>query len=102
MPSVIVAAPPFSGELQPLLELAGGLVERGHEVTVLTGSRFEGRVAAPLVGGPRDRAPEPHVVREAVLDLLTNTEVRAAVDRLAADYARHDTMGTIEQLLFGP
>lgn len=45
MPSVIVAAPPFSGELQPLLQIAGGLVERGHEVTVLTASRFEGRAA---------------------------------------------------------
>ncbi len=56
MASVIVAAPPFRGELQPLLQIAGGLVERGHAVTVLTGSRFEGRVAdlgarfVPLTG----------------------------------------------------
>lgn len=56
MPSVIVAAPPFTGELQPLLQIAGGLVQRGHVVTVITGSRFGARVAAtgahfvPLTG----------------------------------------------------
>lgn len=46
MSSIIVAAPPVTGELQPLLQIAGGLVERGHTVTVLTGSRFGSQVAA--------------------------------------------------------
>lgn len=46
MPSVIVAAPPYTGELQPLLQVAEGLVQRGHQVTVLTGSRFDEKVAA--------------------------------------------------------
>ena len=56
MTSVIVAAPPYTGELQPLLQVAEGLVQRGHEVTVVTGSRFDARVAAtgarfvPLTG----------------------------------------------------
>lgn len=56
MPKIIVAAPPVTGELTPLLELASALAERGHEITVLTGSRFraavEGRglAFAPLSG----------------------------------------------------
>src|SRR3954454_15611786 len=40
MPKIIVAAPPITGELAPPLELARGLNHRGHQVTVLTGSRF--------------------------------------------------------------
>lgn len=56
MVSVIVAAPPFTGELQPLLQIAAGLVQRGHHVTMLTGSRFGAQVKttgarfAPLSG----------------------------------------------------
>ena len=46
MSSIIVTAPPWTGELQPLLQIAAGLVERGHTVTVLTGSRFGPQVAA--------------------------------------------------------
>jgi len=38
--SVIVAAPPFTGEMQPLRHIAIGLAQRGHRVTMLTGSRF--------------------------------------------------------------
>jgi UDP:flavonoid glycosyltransferase YjiC (YdhE family) len=45
--SVIVAAPPVFGETVPILELAAGLVKRGHSVTALVGSRFaESAVAA--------------------------------------------------------
>lgn len=57
MSKIIVAAPPITGELAPLLELARKLVGRGHDITVLTGSRFraavEGRGLAfsPLPGG---------------------------------------------------
>lgn len=50
MPSIIVAAPPNTGELQPLLQIAGGLVQRGHAVTVVTGSRFGAQVAATGAG----------------------------------------------------
>lgn len=56
MSSIIVAAPPVTGEVQPLLQIAGGLVQRGHAVTMVTGSRFGARVAAvgarlvPLTG----------------------------------------------------
>ena len=46
MSSIIVAAPPVTGELQPLLQIAASLVDRGHAVTVLTGSRFGPQVAA--------------------------------------------------------
>ncbi|WP_194894220.1 nucleotide disphospho-sugar-binding domain-containing protein [Catenulispora pinisilvae] len=44
MPKIIVAAPPVSGELAPLLELARRLAGRGHQITVLTGSRFRTEV----------------------------------------------------------
>ena len=40
MSSVIVAAPPVFGETVPVLEIAAGLVARGHSVTALVGSRF--------------------------------------------------------------
>jgi UDP:flavonoid glycosyltransferase YjiC (YdhE family) len=44
MAKIIVAAPPVTGELSPLLELARGLSGRGHHVTVVTGSRFRANV----------------------------------------------------------
>jgi UDP:flavonoid glycosyltransferase YjiC (YdhE family) len=45
MASIIMAAPPVTGELQPILQIAAALVQRGHHVTVLTGSRFGAQVA---------------------------------------------------------
>ena len=48
--SVIVAAPPFTGEMQPLLHLAAGLAQRGHRVTMLTGSRFRDSVSGAGIG----------------------------------------------------
>jgi len=44
MVKIIVAAPPITGELSPLLQLARGLAERGHHITVVTGSRFRADV----------------------------------------------------------
>jgi UDP:flavonoid glycosyltransferase YjiC (YdhE family) len=38
--SVIVASPPVFGETVPVLEIAAGLVRRGHSVTALVGARF--------------------------------------------------------------
>lgn len=46
MVSIVVAAPPWTGEMQPRLEIAGGLVDRGHQVTMITASRFGPQVAA--------------------------------------------------------
>jgi len=40
MAKIIIAAPPVTGELSPLLELGRGLSRRGHQITVVTGSRF--------------------------------------------------------------
>lgn len=40
MVSVIVATFPVYGETVPLLQIARGMVERGHDVTVVAGSRF--------------------------------------------------------------
>jgi len=54
--SVIIAAPAVWGELAPLLRIGAHLVGRGHEVTVISGSRFADRVRStgaaflPLVG----------------------------------------------------
>ncbi|MFF4751457.1 nucleotide disphospho-sugar-binding domain-containing protein [Streptomyces sp. NPDC002514] len=56
MSKIIVASPPITGELAPLLEVARGFTGRGHQVTVLTGSRFRTTVEgmglgfAPLTG----------------------------------------------------
>jgi UDP:flavonoid glycosyltransferase YjiC (YdhE family) len=53
---VIVLSIPFFGELSPMLEIARNLVDADHDVTVVTGSRFEDAVHAtgaafvPLVG----------------------------------------------------
>jgi UDP:flavonoid glycosyltransferase YjiC (YdhE family) len=40
MSRIIVAATPITGHVMPLLTIAQGLVKRGHDVTVLTGSKF--------------------------------------------------------------
>lgn len=40
MSLVIATATPFHGHVQPILTVAADLVRRGHEVVVLTGSRF--------------------------------------------------------------
>jgi MGT family glycosyltransferase len=45
MAKIIVATPPVTGELSPLLQLARGLAGRGHYITVVTGSRFRADVA---------------------------------------------------------
>jgi hypothetical protein len=44
MAKIIVVAPPITGELSPLQQLAGGLAGRGHHITMVTGSRFRDRV----------------------------------------------------------
>jgi UDP:flavonoid glycosyltransferase YjiC (YdhE family) len=44
MAKIIIAAPPITGELSPLLELGRGLARRGHQITVVTGSRFRADV----------------------------------------------------------
>ncbi len=56
MNRIIVAAPPIYGETMPLVQIAQSLAERGHDVIVLAGSRFEHAVTSsgvafrPLVG----------------------------------------------------
>jgi MGT family glycosyltransferase len=44
MAKIIVAAPPVTGEVSPLLQLARGLAGRGHHITFVTGSRFRADV----------------------------------------------------------
>ncbi len=46
MTSFIVTAPPLRGETAPMLQIASGLVDRGHQVTVVAGSRFSRQVSA--------------------------------------------------------
>ncbi|MGI5458526.1 glycosyltransferase [Streptomyces sp. CA-249302] len=46
MTLIIAAATPFHGHVQPVLAVASDLVRRGHEVVVLTGSRFAEDVRA--------------------------------------------------------
>ncbi|PJJ61431.1 nucleotide disphospho-sugar-binding domain-containing protein [Compostimonas suwonensis] len=56
MATYLVCSTPVHGHVAPVLGAAGHLVERGHRVIVLTGSRFADRVAAigaefrPLAG----------------------------------------------------
>lgn len=46
MSRIVVAASPLAGHTAPMLTVARDLVERGHDVTLLTGSRFEKSAAA--------------------------------------------------------
>ncbi|MFJ3672932.1 glycosyltransferase [Streptomyces sp. NPDC090106] len=46
MALIVAAASPFHGHVQPVLTVAADLVRRGHEVVVLTGSRFAEDVRA--------------------------------------------------------
>jgi MGT family glycosyltransferase len=46
MASIIIASVPVHGHVTPLLAVASSLVERGHDVRFVTGSRFAEKVAA--------------------------------------------------------
>lgn len=46
MATIIVAAPPVTGEVRPMQQIAEHLVQRGHRVTFMTGSRFQADVEA--------------------------------------------------------
>jgi UDP:flavonoid glycosyltransferase YjiC (YdhE family) len=46
MSRIIVAASPITGHVTPLLTIARGLVDRGHDVTILTGSKFHPKAKA--------------------------------------------------------
>ncbi|MFG2936647.1 hypothetical protein [Streptomyces sp. NPDC048282] len=59
MALIIAAATPFHGHVQPVLTVAADLVRRGHEVVVLTGSRFAEDVRA---------ADAPHVALPPAAD----------------------------------
>lgn len=48
MATYVLAANPIHGHAYPILQVAGHLVSEGHEVTVVTGSRFRG--AAEAIG----------------------------------------------------
>ncbi len=84
MSKIIVAAPPIPGELSPLLYIAKGLAERGHHITVVTGSGVRAQVeqaglafvpvsgradfdAAAVTGSPQRAkpAPGPEMLAEA-------------------------------------
>lgn len=97
--SVIVAAPPFTGEMQPLLQIAQGLAERGHAVTMLTGSRFRDQVSAAGVAfvaleGAADfddrRIPQerPEIAGAAPGPEQLNALFGAAADALPAEHAQ--------------
>jgi UDP:flavonoid glycosyltransferase YjiC (YdhE family) len=45
MYSILLTGPPFYGHVTPMLTLAEGLVERGHQVRYMTGSRFRDAVS---------------------------------------------------------
>lgn len=53
MSTYLLAANPIHGHVGPILQVARHLVGLGHDVTVLTGARFQGRVVA---GGAAFRA----------------------------------------------
>ena len=46
MTRYLIAATPVHGHVMPMLAIAKGLTDRGHDVRVLTGSRFAGSAAA--------------------------------------------------------
>jgi MGT family glycosyltransferase len=106
----LLAANPIHGHAGPIIQVARHLVGRGHEVTVLTGSRFAAQVTAAGAGfeplGGRadydDREPSTYLpdrgnlrgVRQAEYDIRTifvetipdqYRSVRALVDRLRPD-----------------
>lgn len=85
--SYLLASNPIHGHAGPVIQVAGHLVREGHEVTLVTGSRFQEQVDAagarfvPLEGSADydDRVPEsylPHSqryrgVRRAQYDIRT-------------------------------
>jgi UDP:flavonoid glycosyltransferase YjiC (YdhE family) len=57
-----MAATPLTGHVMPLLAIARGLAERGHDVTVLTGSKF--RPQATSAAEPASDAQKPVGIAE--------------------------------------
>lgn len=103
MAKIIVAAPPVTGELSPLLQLARGLAGRDHDITVVTGNRFRadvenaGLAFAPvsgladfddsLLGEERERAeltPGPEMLNYDWIHAFVNpvTDLHAVLQRL--------------------
>lgn len=101
MATLLLASNPIHGHVGPMLQVAGHLVREGHDVTMVTGTRFQERVEAsgaafrPLGGAADydDRRPDLYLpdrakysgVRQAQYDIRT-----IFVDTIPDQYAAVD------------
>lgn len=82
MAEILIAACPHIGHVSPLLNVARGLVSRGHAVTVLTSGRFADQVRAT---GATARALPFGADQGGSLDDLPGRAETSGVDRLNFD-----------------
>lgn len=82
MAEILIAACPHIGHVSPLLNVARGLVRRGHAVTVLTSGRFARQVRAT---GATARALPFGADQGGSLDDLPGRAETSGVDRLNFD-----------------
>lgn len=84
MTLVIATATPFHGHVQPVLTVAADLVRRGHEVVVLTGSRFAEQVRA--VGARHVSLPSAADFDDRKLELYFPERAAVPVGPAQIDY----------------
>ena len=87
MSKVLLLSSPIFGHVSPMLALGRGLRQRGHEVTLLTGSKY----AASAAGAGLDFLPLPHEVDYDDADLEAWLPKRQHRTRIAA--GRYDITG---------
>lgn len=82
MYSFLIAGPPFYGHVHPMLTVAKELVDRGHDVRYLTGSRYSDAVAATgaeFVRAPKDSDFDDREMAENSPALTGLREMRKSV-----------------------
>ena len=94
--SVFVTNGGFGGTQQALAAGVPVVVAGDTDDKPLVAARVAYRGVGHDLGTAR---PHPERLREAILDLLANTTVQVNVRRLAQQYARHDAMAAIEELV---
>jgi len=82
MAEILIAACPLTGHVSPLLNVARGLVRRGHSVTVLTSGRFARQVRAT---GATARALPFGADHDGPLDDLPGRAATSGVARINFD-----------------
>ncbi|MGI5442936.1 glycosyltransferase [Streptomyces shenzhenensis] len=85
MARIVVASTPAHGHVSPLLTAATALSARGHDVTMLTGARFESAVTAAKVAFTPLPAASDYDDRNLTECFPERTQVTAGIEQVGFD-----------------